>query len=554
MKKKFLRFVSLAMCVVMLFSGSMLGTNAAQPQEVNTQAITDTVMKGLYNTLNVVVEGLVKTICTIYLDPNEWQHLDNYDSDEIGFMPGRDTYQTEAAEGAVWELGYAKKSIVPEDIDSGKYNLGRDLLNKYAEGVYDDQCIRVTVLDDNSGEGAVVLAAVDALGVTSTDTRSIRKAILEYCEKNDIKVASINISATHAHSALDTQGVSTEFFTKLLAAFWMNLLGLDNMTIPGLETAESFKQHFIDTSVEAIKEALGNMEEGKLYFSEIDMSEYFKDKRELISKEDLPKTASFCFVPASGNAPTYISDITCHATSFSASNGLVGSDYIYYIDEYIKQANGGNFIMIPGAVGQVSRDIEVDTTGMTEYEEKGADARYLGKHLGKMIVEADYSNELEPIINVKHRELFITPENSILTLACEIGLVNNKIFYTGSGFGRTYCMATEMGYLEFGHEIGLALFPAELYPEVFWDDEITDGTNWDGTEWPYDSLATAVEGVKTYAVSLTNDAIGYVLTDNNFAFMGHIIGEEIADETLSVGKHTGSYLVTEYYALLDSLK
>ena len=554
MKKRILRFVSITMCVVMLFTGSMLGTNAAQPQEANTQAITDTVMKGLYNTLNVVVEGLVKTICTIYLDPNDWQHLDNYDADEIGFMSGRETYRTEAAEGAVWKLGYAKKSIVPEDIDSGKYNLGRDLLNKYAQGVYDDQCIRVTVLDDNSGEGAVVLAAVDALGVTSTDTRTIRKAILEYCEENNIKVASINISATHAHSALDTQGVSTEFFTKLLAAFWMNLLGLDNMTIPGLETAESFKQHFIDTSIDAIKEALGNMEEGKLYFTEIDMSKYFKDKRELISKEDLPETASFCFAPASGNAPTYISDITCHATSFSAGNGLVGSDYIYYIDEYIKQTNGGNFIMILGAVGQVSRDIDVDNTGMTEHEEKGADARYLGTELGKMIIAADYATELEPIINVKHRELFVTPENSILTLACEIGLVNNKIFYTGSGFGRTYCMATEMGYLEFGNKIGLALFPGELYPEVFWDDEITGGANWDGTEWQYDSLSTAVEGVKTYAVSLTNDAIGYVLTDNNFAFMGHIIGEGIADETLSVGKHTGSYLVTEYYALLDSLK
>ena len=554
MKKRILRFVSITMCVVMLFTSSMLGTNAAQPQEVNTQAITDTVMKGLYNTLNVVVEGLVKTICTIYLDPNDWQHLDNYDADEIGFMPGRETYRTEAAEGAVWKLGYAKKSIVPEDIDSGKYNLGRDLLNKYAQGVYDDQCIRVTVLDDNSGEGAVVLAAVDALGVTSTDTRTIRKAILEYCKENDIKVASINISATHAHSALDTQGVSTEFFTKLLAAFWMNLLHLDNMTIPGLETAESFKQHFIDTSIDAIKEALGNMEEGKLYFTEIDMSEYFKDKRGLISKEDLPETASFCFVPASGNAPTYISDITCHATSFSAGNGLVGSDYIYYIDEYIKQTNGGNFIMIPGAVGQVSRDIDVDTTGMTEHEEKGAQARYLGTELGKMIIAADYATELEPIINVKHRELFVTPENSILTLACEIGLVNNKIFYTGSGFGRTYCMATEMGYLEFGNKIGLALFPGELYPEVFWDDEITGGANWDGTEWQYDSLSTAVDGVKTYAVSLTNDAIGYVLTDNNFAFMGHIIGEGIADETLSVGKHMGSYLVSEYYAMIEEMK
>lgn len=552
MKKKLLSIISVVLCAALLISGVSVGSYAAQNQSVTAeQSETDGVMKGLYNTLNVIVEGLVKTICTIYADPRDWQSMDDYDSEEIGFMPGRDTYQTSAGENNVWKLGYSKKSILPDDVDSGKYNLGRDLLNKYAQGVYDDQCIRVAVIDDNSGEGAVVLGAIDSLGVTSTDTRTIRKAVLEYCEAQGIKVASINISATHAHSALDTQGVSTEFFKKLFGTFWRNLFGIEG-TMSGLEAAESFKQHFINVSVEAIKEAFGNMEEGRLYFSEIDMGEYFEDKRDLISKEDLPKTASFKFVPASGNPATYISDITCHATSFSASNGLVGSDYIYYADEYIKNTDGGNFIMIPGAVGQVSRDIEVDTTGMTEHEEKGASARKLGQLVGAKIVEADYAAELSPVINVKHRELFIEPENSILTLACEIDLVNNKVFYDGFLF-KEYRMATEMGYLEFGNEIALALFPGELYPEVFWDDEITGGANWDGTEWPYDSLSTAVDGITAYPVSLTNDAIGYVLTDNNFAFMGHIIGDGIADETLSVGKHIGSYLVTEYLALVDSL-
>ncbi len=554
MKNKILKIISAVLCVALLISGASVGSYAAQEQSViaaQDESVGDGIMKGLYNTLNVIVEGLVKSICGIYVNPKDWKSLDDYDSDEIGFMAGRDTYQTSAAENNVWKLGYSKKSIVPDDVDSGKYNLGRDLLNKYAEGVYDDQCIRVAVIDDNSGEGAVVLGAIDSLGVTSTDTRTIRKAVLEYCESQGIKVASINISATHAHSALDTQGVSTEFFRKLFGAYWCNLIGFDG-TMSGLETAEKFKQHFIGVSVEAIKEAFGKMEEGKLYFSAIDMGEFFKDKRDLISKEDLPETASFKFVPDSGKPATYISDITCHATSFSASNGLVGSDYIYYADEYIKNTNGGNFIMIPGAVGQISRDIDVDTSGMTEYEEKGADARALGQKVGEKIVNADYAAELSPVINVKHRELFIVPENSILTLACEIGLVNNKIFYDGF-LVKEYCMATEMGYLEFGNEIALALFPGELYPEVFWDDEITGGANWDGTEWPYDSLSTAVDGVTTYAVSLTNDAIGYVLTDNNFAFMGHIIGDGIADETLSVGKHIGSYLVTEYLALIDSL-
>lgn len=548
MKNKFLRIISVVLCVAVLVSGATVGSYAVQEQNESSD---NGIMKGLYNTLNVVVEGLVKSICGIYVNPRDWQSLDEYDSEEIGFMAGRETYQTSAGENNTWKLGYSKRSIVPEDINSGKYNLGRDLLNKYAQGVYDDQCIRVAVIDDNSGEGAVVLAAIDSLGVTSTDVRTIRKAILEFCKKEGVKVSSINISATHAHSALDTQGVSTEFFKKLLGSFWCNIIGF-NGPMAGLETAESFKQHFISVSVEAIKEAFGNIEEGKLYFSSIDMSEFFKDKRGLIAKEDLPETASFKFVPSSGKAPTYISDITCHATSFSASNGLVGSDYIYYADEYIKNADNGNFIMIPGAVGQVSRDIETDTTGMTEYEEKGASARKLGELVGTEIIDADYETELSPVLNVKHRELFIVPENSILTLACEIGLVNNKIYYDGFLI-KEYCMATEMGYLEFGNKVALALFPGELYPEVFWDDEITGGANWDGTEWPYDSLSTAVEGVTTYAVSLTNDAIGYVLTDNNFAFMGHIIGDGIADETLSVGKHIGSYLVTEYLALVESL-
>lgn len=554
MKKKLFSIISIVLCAALLVSGVSVGSYAVQKQSFTASqeaSAGDGIMKGLYNMLNVVVEGLVKSICTIYVNPRDWESIDEYDSDEIGFMEGRETYQTSAGENNVWQLGYSKKSIVPDDIDSGKYNLGRDLLNKYAEGVYDDQCIRVAVIDDNSGEGAVVLGAIDALGVTSTDIRTIRKAVMEYCETQGIKVASINISATHAHSALDTQGVSTEFFKKLFGSFWRNLLGIEE-PLSGLETAELFKQHFISVSVEAIKEAFGNMEEGKLYFSAIDMSEYFHDKRDLISKEDIPDTASFKFVPDSGKPATYISDITCHATAFSASNGLVGSDYIYYADEYIKNTDGGNFVMVPGAVGQVSRDIEVDTTGMTEHEEMGASAKKLGQLVGAKIVAADYATELSPVINVKHRELFIAPENSILTLACEIGLVNNKVYYDGFLF-KEYLMATEMGYLEFGNEIALALFPGELYPEVFWDDEITGGANWDGSEWPYDNLSEAVDGVTTYPVSLTNDAIGYVLTDNNFAFMGHIIGDGIADEVLSVGKHIGSYLVTEYLALIDSL-
>ncbi len=551
MKKIIMRIVATVLCLTLLFTGSITGVAAADTaSEDALAAVGESIEKGFYELLNDIVEVLVRMICIIYPNPSSWQDMSEYDSGEIGFMPGREVYQTEAAQGNVWSLGYASASLVPDDIDSGKYNLGRDLLNKYAEGVYDDMRIRVTAIDDGSGEGLAVFGAIDALGVTSTDIRTVRKAVLSHYADSDVKIASINIVATHSHSALDTQGVSTEFFRKLFLGSFCNIFGI---SVPGLETAEAYKEFFTAVSAEAVIAAIEDMEEGSLYYSSVDCSEIIKDKRGLIAKEDIPETAVLYFSPFSGSEDTYIADISCHPTSFSASNGLVSSDYIYHLDNYIKAQTGANFLMVPGAIGQLSREIDVDETGLSEWEAKGASAKTLGEAFGKLILAGDYTNELAPVLNVKHREIFVSPENSILTLACEINLVNNSIFTDGLIFKDVY-MATELGYIEFGNEVAFALFPGELYPETFWGTEITDNTNWDGTEWPYDSLFDSVEGVDVYCVSLANDAMGYVLTDNNFAFMGHIIGEEIADEVLSVGKHTGSFLVSEYYALIDSLE
>ncbi len=578
MKKKFMKIISLILCLSLIFTVGATGVSAndsiadnlpatdtvageitdsalSAVDELgnlfagmeswdNEDAIGNNIMKVLYNLLNVIVEVLVKAICAIYPDPATWTDIENHDTSN--FLAGREEYKTAADFGNFWSLGYSSRSLIPDDFEAGKYYLGRDLMNKKAEGIYDDQRIRVAVLDDNSGDGAVVIGSIDALGVTATDVRAIRAGVLEYCKEKNIAVASINIMSTHAHSALDTQGVSTEFFYKLFASSVKNLLGFKG-ELPFIQSAADFKNYFIEQSIIAIKEAFEDMEKGSLYFDTIDASEYIYDKRELVAKEDIPEIASLYFVPDSGNEDTYIADITCHPTSFSASNGLVGSDYIYYLDEYIKAKEGANFVMIQGAVGQVSRDIEYDTTGMTEWEQKGAGAKYLGESFGELILAADYDTELQPVINARHTEITITPENSILTLACEVNLVNNQGYYTEDGTA----IISEIGYIEFGNKVGFALFPGELYPEVFWGHEIIGDTTWDGSKWQYGSLHNSVDGVKVYAVSLANDALGYVLTDDNFAFMGHIIGDGIADETLSIGKHTGSYFVSSYLELIE---
>lgn len=559
MKKVSLRIMSVVLAFALLFTGGAISASAADTEETAVVAVAEEsssengFMKFLYNALNVICEALVSTICKIYPNPADWQDIDEYDSEEVGFLPGRENYQTEAKEGNKWLLGYSSRSIVPEDIADGKYYIGRDLTVRIAKDVYDDNRIRVAVIDDNSGEGAVVMGSIDSLGVTSADIRSIRKAVIDWCEANGKKVASINIMATHSHSALDTQGVATEFFKKLAGNFWANLVG-STAELPGLEAAAEFKEFFIAESITAVKEAFNNMEEGEMYFAEVDTSAYMHDKRDLIAREDLQKTAVLHFVPtAEDSEGTYIADISCHATSFSASHGYITGDYIYYLDEYIRETTGDNTVMVAGALGQVSRDIEYSEEGMDEYTALGAESDALGSAFGKLIVEADYGEPLSPVINATHKEIFIEPENSILVLACEIRLVNNKVFYDGL-INKKFYMPTEIGYLEFGNEVAFALFPGELYPEVFLGNDITGGVTWDGTEWQYDSLADEVEGVKTYAVSLANDALGYAVTDNNFAFMGHIIGEEIADEVLSIGKHIASFYVSNYLTMIEDMK
>ena len=586
MKKTVLKIIALIMSVVLTFTAASIGSGALETEKApvtdnapavisaasslipmdsfagifagmekltSFEAFGNNVMKVIYNGLNVVVEILCRVICAATPNPKDWKSIDEYSAEESCFLPGRSTYQTEAGRNSRWSLGYSSRSILPDDVGEGRYYIGRDVTPRIAEGVYDDQRIRVCVIDDNSGEGAVVFGAIDSLGVTSADVRSIRAGVLDYCKEKGIKVSSINIGATHAHTALDVQGVGTAFFYKLFLGGLANII-TPLYDVPMLRDSNNFKSHFINESIEAVKEAFEDMENGRLYYDTIDGSYYMRDKRDLITKDEMPMMPSLYFVPDSGSESTYITEIGCHPTSFSADNMLVSSDYIYYLDEYIKENTGSNVIIVQGALGQITRDnIEYDESELSDYEKIGAETKALGEAFADLIINGDYTRELDPIINVKHRELFMTPENSLLRLACEIQLVNNKIYYLEDG---SVAMATELGYLEFGNVLGFAMFPGEFYPETFWGNEITENATWDGTEWQYPSMHTSVEGIEVYPISLMNDATGYVVPDNNFAFMGHIanIKRSVADELLSVGKHTGSYLIGEYLKLVEEMK
>lgn len=511
--------------------------------------------KAFYNGLNAVADGLLHVICALYPTPSNWKNVREWDG--AGFLPGRETYRTKAAAANRWSVGYASRSIIPDDFEPGKYYIGRDLSNRLAEGIFDDNRVRVAALDDGSGEGLVIFAAVDALGVTRADTLTVRENVLAWAKEENVKIASINLSATHSHSAIDAQGVATEAIYKILTSGFKSVLHIEKDK--KLENAERFKAYYLNAVSEAMKEAVRDMRPGTLSYARVDTSRYTHDKRGLIMPEDLPQAAAFRFVPDDGTAGVYLADIACHPTSFSASNGLFSADYIAYMEQRIAEKTGFRFLFMQGASGQISRrNVGVDDSKLPEEERLGAETRYMGKAFADLILSAQME-ELPAVLNVRHTQFLFAPTNYLLVLAVKAQLVNDSVYTDRMGL-RCHVVLEE-GYVELGGRVGLCLFPVELYPEVFvGTDKMAGGnyaaTSWAGGDWTYPVPAQLAprSGIDMYAAHLCNDSLGYCVPDNNFAFFGHIIGDEIADEVLSLGKPTASAVVTGFQKLMDSLK
>lgn len=601
--KKVKRVLAVVLCFA-IFCSVMTTSSGASLTSAVTGSAESRVKFG--NAINDIIQTVVKGICLVYPAPRTWKNLDDFDGDAAFVYDdndGRKDYQTEAADGAQWKLGYASASIIPDDFEAGKYYIGR-MLNvtstvdhAKAQDILDDQRVRVVCVDDGSGKGAVVVAVIDGLGVTSATIRKIRAELKDYVK--DGRIAAINVSATHCHSALDTQGVSNSFLGVLVKNIFTNLLGK--------ERAATDNDHFIETIVSVtsaqIKKAYSGMETGKLYYDKADTSKYVHDKREYISTENNPEMGILRFDPDKEDSKgTYFVNFTCHPTISSFKADCVSSDYLYYFDKAI-QNSGYNFIMTQGAVGQVSKNWDCEKNDIPNYtkvsqaegikekvgedafnESRCVEADCFGEKMAEVVLAASKDNEymteeeIAPILNAKYTYTQFTTDNYTLHLACRCRLVDNEVYKTGNGIDDVV-LPSEVGYLEFGGRVAFGLFPCELYPEVFHGKEIVtndvENYSWDGTTWDIASAHNMVKnGIDVYAVCFANDYIGYVVPDNFYSGWGHwsIDGSDVAyyeydenesifeylfggtaDQLLSAGKHCASQIMTKFKSIVDNL-
>ncbi len=520
-------------------------------------------------------------------------NADEYDSPN--FMAGHTEFIDSNPSGQ-WSLGYDQTSLVPDDILDRPYYLAGYLLQNFpsntVEEVLDDMNVYTVVMDDGSGRGKVAFCTIECIGISNKDIRDIRALLSDYAKANNI--VSINVTATHCHSEIDTLGLWNPFFLKManntLAALNDQLIF---KTIPGPD--EDFMNLLKERTAQSIKNAVDAMEEGDLNFSQKDCAEYFSDDRDPTGYDG--NLYVFRFDPYNDEAAeTYIVNEPAHPyitglkTDESSGKQLSG-DYTAAMNQTLSKY-GYNYMPIIGATlgiysdrGPTNDDVEMHERWM-QADRYGKELAYITMSMTKTydeVLESDYvknneqlQNEIanagehytlwyegwepveevkvDPILNIAHQEVIVTVENPVLLLVGKMGLVNHRILDNGDG---TYSTPTEIGYVEFGTNIKVAMMPGEISPELIYGGVTMDAENsFSGTDFPGKSCAESLELAEDDVLlcfGLANDEIGYILNDNDYCMIFFDDMEPFGDhyqETIAFSRTSGSILMAAFEELV----
>lgn len=545
--KKQLKKALAVITAAALMLGSVTAFAADEKKNGNKAIITAS------NVVNTIINGAFSLVDALFLTP-DYPTVDEYYAGESeNFFEGTKSFIDSPAENAKWSLGFAKESIVPDDLADGskEYYTGGYFTQKVSS-VYDDQSVNAIALSDGSGRGTAIFASIDGIGVCNADIRSIRAAVEEKLAAKNIEndIISININSTHAHTLIDTQGFGLELIPKIFRNIIANLPFID----PVRSLDEDFLEIMIDGASDAIVNAYLGAESGELYYFETagigkndekglypdDEYGYLTNKR--YGEGYQHSIACFKFVPDSKNSqPTVFANLGAHPTTIDRATDKLSADFPHYIEDEMNE-NGMNFMFIQGAQSPVSViKSGVKNEGvLAEIEEENTPDEYksaksLGYEFARLILEAQKNAKpVSPVLNVKMKEITVNVDKGLFHLGITAQLlgftcVRDKSSKSG------YSVITEVGYIEIGEDIVMLTVPGELVPQLVYGNVVSAEEAYLGTDWAFEPTAEIIrknDSDKTVLVmGLCNDAIGYIIPDNDYApfIADSLWGMEIGD-------------------------
>lgn len=377
------------------------------------------------------------------------------------------------------------------------------------------------MLDDNSGRGAVAFAWIDGVGVMNADIKAVREKLSDIT--GDSMLISINVGATHTHSGIDTQGL------------WGN--------IPNSGRDDKYMDVVIEKTADAIRTAYNNRTEGQLYYVSQACPELFADTREPYSIDE--NIHLFRFVPDDTDKnEIYITNFGAHPVNIDYDDTRLSGDFPYYVEQAVNKDKNADFVFIQGAIGGgIYADMGEDngiSAELTSYEKMKEYSLIVADVLYNL---AENGERVEPILNIVHRHIDFEINNFIFKLVERAGLCNATAFVEDG----TVYMSSEIGYLEIGKNIKVLQVPGEVMPEIVYGGFYSAEESYNGTEYPYDALITNFsEDDEVLVFGLCNDAVGYLVPDNDYSSSG----EGHYEETVSTGSKSATALSKAFHGLL----
>ena len=584
MKKKLLGIVSVVLVVSML---SGMTTITAHAQQDAGKRIGSTLLGG-------IVTGLLSGINAIFPDPKSF--IDKKDFKNDTFYGGTEEFLDEPAEGAAWKLGYANTSLVPDDWKSYTYYLGgyiviENLFTNNVEYVIDDMKARVIAIEDGSGRGITVFATIDCIGMTNSDIKKIRQALVEKADgKYDF--AAINVESTHAHSCIDTEGLWTNLFAKVVKNIPK---ALTRIGTPEQGTDEKYMKLLYDRVSDAMLEACDSMVTGTMTYARKDIGEqYFSNKNRSSASALMTDMVRLAFTPDDETVdPTYIINMAAHpdvaglATDFVLDSEAVNTgrqlsgEYPYYMGETLAAA-GVNCMFFNGAIAGIYIARGATNDSQPQYWRAEQSARY-GQEMAKIALamtmtldeiktgalkdilyneetikkEMDYVAEnggeytlwcegwepvpevdVDPVFNIVIKEVYVPVTNPFIILAGKLNLANYKVLKAGF---RKYEICTETGYIEFGKQLKVVMMPGEVVQDlVAGGTSLTAEDSYSGKAFAYPALKEIFGDEDLVCFGLSNDAVGYIVPDNDYCMC---IAFDHYQELISLGEGVASAVV-----------
>ncbi len=535
---KIKKIIALLLCFILLFSVTAQSAAAFNKNSLSISLSKESAEHVFYRIVDDLIRFAGKFLNSFIPGLNtagKIPDLKDYESEY--FYPGKEKFDTQASASAGWKMGFSEKSFIENiNVFEGSYYMAGSLSpfkGRVPVKSTDDQGVNTFALSD--GDTTVVYSAIDGFGFARGDVLEIRKRLDSFAEEHGIN--SINVCALHQHSCIDTLGLGAPIVPALLvnpAATTVN----EDLMVRGRN--KKFMEELYSAVVTSVIEAVENMTEGSLYYGSNDVSEYIRDKREpQMFDKDLERLR---FIPDDKNKKEiWVCEAGIHPVTIGTGTDVLSADYPYYMEQYIKDKAGADFVFIQGAELAITSRIEVEG----EETDEVAGAKALGNVLGKKATEINREEALSPVLNVAFDEITIKAENPVHILAAREGLLSSTILKKGLD----YYVKTELGYMELGGKIGVALVPGEIEPAILWGNAATKEMSWKNTSWDYAPWAENCKAEKLICFGLCNDQIGYILTDNDVRSM---LTEN--EEINALTEKAGSVLTECFENLMNRIK